>query len=416
MNLKPELVAQVDGEGRVMLPSDITARYGLEPGARVRIDENGSGLRLRRSIGRLSKVYVEPTSRCNLTCRTCMRNVWDEPAGIMSDAVFARVIEGLRGCSPPPTVFFGGFGEPLFHPNIVEMVSRAKALGASVELITNGTLLNENLAPELINAGLDVLWVSLDGATPESYADVRLGATLSQVIANLTRLRDLRIRSRFKPQLGIEFVAMKRNIADLPAVLRLGRRLGVERFLVSNVVPHTREMSTEVLYSRAMSEVAEVPSPFGAHLDLPRIDWNEDTREPLYQAWRSWHRMTFGGNDLGAAVDYCPFVENGATAISWDGSLSPCLPLMHSHMTFLDEREHFSRRYVIGNVAEHDLLELWNDAQYVAFRERVQIFDFAPCLSCGGCDYIEANEEDCFGNAFPTCSGCLWAQGLIRCP
>jgi MoaA/NifB/PqqE/SkfB family radical SAM enzyme len=416
MNLKPELIAQVDDEGRVVFPLDITTRYGLAPGARVRIDENGNGLHLRRSITQLSKVYVEPTNHCNLTCRTCMRNVWDEPLGIMSDAVFVRVIEGLRACSPPPTVFFGGFGEPLFHPKIVEMVSRVKALGASVELITNGMLLDQNLAPQLINAGLDVLWVSLDGATPESYADVRLGATLPEVIQNLTRLRDLRIRSRFKLQLGIAFVAMKRNITDLPAVLRLGRRLGAERFLVTNVLPHTREMIADVLYSRALSDVAELPSPFGSRLDLPRIDWNEDTREPLYQAWRSWYRMTSGGTNLGAALDFCPFVENGATAISWDGSLSPCLPLMHSHMTFLDEREHFSRRYVVGNVTEHDLAELWNDAQYAAFRERVQVFDFAPCLSCGGCDYFEANEEDCFGNTFPTCSGCLWAQGLIQCP
>jgi MoaA/NifB/PqqE/SkfB family radical SAM enzyme len=69
----------------------------------------------------LSKVYVEPTNRCNLMCRTCMRNAWDEPPGDMSLATFARVIDGLRAVDPPPTVFFGGIGEPLFHPQMLNM-------------------------------------------------------------------------------------------------------------------------------------------------------------------------------------------------------------------------------------------------------------------------------------------------------
>jgi hypothetical protein len=42
--------------------------------------------------------------------------------------------------------------------------------------------------------------------------------------------------------MGIVFVAMKRNIADLPAILNLGSQLGVQRFLVTNVLPYTAEM------------------------------------------------------------------------------------------------------------------------------------------------------------------------------
>ena len=150
----------------------------------------------------LAKVYVEPTNLCNLECRTCIRNVWDEPLGRMTRETFARIVEGLRAFSPTPTVFFGGFGEPLAHPDIVEMVAQAKALGAPVELITNGTLLTEDLSRQLIEAGLDVLWVSLDGATPESYADVRLGAALPQVLENLAGFRDARPAFYLRPTTG----------------------------------------------------------------------------------------------------------------------------------------------------------------------------------------------------------------------
>jgi hypothetical protein len=73
-------------------------------------------------------------------------------------------------------------------------------------------------------------------------------------------------------------------------------------------------------------------------------------------------------------------------------------------------------REPVGNVIERDLNVLWNAPEYITFRERVQKFDFSYCIFCGGCNLIETNEEDCFGNTFPTCGGCLWAQGVIQCP
>ena len=117
-NGRLELRASVDHEGRIILPPEVRSHYGLQPGAQIFIDEAGYGLRLRWPVTHLAKVYVEPTNCCNLECRTCIRNVWDEPLGKISGTTFERIIEGLRGFSPVPTVFFGGFGEPLAHPDI----------------------------------------------------------------------------------------------------------------------------------------------------------------------------------------------------------------------------------------------------------------------------------------------------------
>lgn len=409
--------AEVDQEGRLVLPPEVASRYGLKPGARVRLDQNANTLRLHRPITHLAKVYIEPTNRCNITCRTCIRNIWDVKLGHMSAATFARILEGLRAITPPPTVFFGGLGEPLAHRRIVEMVARVKALSASVELITNGTLLTEQRARQLIEAGLDILWVSIDGATPESYADVRLGAALPQVLDNLDRFRRLRPPAHLpRPEIGIAFVAMKRNIADLPEVIALGRRLGATRFLVTNVLPYTAEMSTETLYEGALSDITYLPSLWLPQLSLPKMDLNDLTREAFLRALRSGCNVTFAGNNLGGANDVCTFVESGAMAIAWDGNVSPCIPLMHTHVSYLHGRQRVSQRYVIGNVAERDLLDLWNDPDYVAYRDRVQRFAFSPCTFCGGCELAEMNESDCLGNTFPTCGGCLWAQGVIRCP
>ncbi len=80
MNIEPERRAQVDDAGRLILPPEVAARYGLRPGAQLRIDQETNGLRLQQPVTRLAKVYVEPTNICNLECRTCIRNVWDEPS------------------------------------------------------------------------------------------------------------------------------------------------------------------------------------------------------------------------------------------------------------------------------------------------------------------------------------------------
>jgi len=416
MKPRPRLRAHVDEEGRVIFPPEVAARYGFTPGAQICVDDGANNLRLRQPVKHLAKVYVEATSRCNLDCRTCIRHGWDEPLGQMDAATFGRAIDGLRAFSHPPTVFFGGFGEPLAHPNIVEMVAQAKALGGPVELITNGTLLTPEMSRQLIAAGLDVLWVSLDGATPESYADVRLGAALPEVLANLKVFRDGRGPDRYRavPRIGIVFVLMKRNVADLPAVLRLGERMGATRFVVSNVLPYTKEMFQETLYPYVLSNLAYSPSPY--HVELPKMDVGPMTRQSLYEVMRGGLSISLAGGDLTEATNRCPFIEHGATAIAWDGSLSPCLPLLHAHTSFPDNQERLSRRYVVGNVTERDLRDLWMAPEYVAFRERVQDFDFSPCTECGGCHLSETNDEDCFGNRFPTCGGCLWAQGVIQCP
>ncbi len=419
-----EFEAEVDESGRLVLPAEAVQIYGLNPGARVRLEANGGGLNLRRPITRLSKVYIEPTNRCNLNCVTCIRHSWDEPLGEMSPETFTRIVDDLRSVPLPLGVFFGGLGEPLAHPGIANMVRRIKMLGASVELITNGTLLTKSMSRQLIDAGLDKLWVSLDGATPESYTDVRLGAALPEVISNLQEFRHARWSKHYpasldlllQPQLGIVFVAMKRNIADLPAVMSLAGRLGAIHFLVTNVLPYTPDMQQEILYSRAMTDAVYTPAPSLRSLDFPKMDISPATREAFYYAMRGDHSLTISGGGLNERTNRCPFIEKGSLSIRWDGEVSPCLALLHDHKAYVHGYERSLKRHAFGNVNRRRLGDIWSEPDYLTLRKRLEGFNFSPCVVCGGCEYFESNQEDCIGSPAPACGGCLWAQGIIRCP
>ena len=368
------------------------------------------------------RLYVEPTNLCNLACRTCLRNAWDETGGEMSRATFERILDGLRLLAPPPLpgpdVFFGGYGEPLSHPSIVEMVAGAKALGGQVELITNGTLLTASLSLELIRAGLDRLWVSLDGAHAQSYSDVRLGAELPEVLANVQRLRRLRPSGyRPRPRIGVSFVAMRSNIDDLGDLLKLASDIGAADVLVTNLIPHTADMVGEILY-RTRAEGHRTSRFALAAVREPAADGGGRAKleSPHHGAGNSQRRVSVGDVSLSAASDRCPFITRAAAAVGWDGRFSPCLPLLYDQRSYLHGRPRFSRHYEVGNVNQRSLPELWDDPEHMAFRGRVSDFRFSPCASCGGCDNSAGNLEDCSGNTFPTCGGCLWAQGIIRCP
>ena len=408
---------KVDEQGRLVLPPEVMTALGLVDGATVRVDEEGGAIRIGRSTANLGRVYVEPTNTCNLYCRTCVRNVWDEPPGMMSAETFAQIIDGVRDVSPLPTVFFGGFGEPFAHPDLLAMLATAKTAGCAVELITNGTRLDAETRRELVRIGLDRLWVSIDGATPESYADVRLWDALPQVTEDLLRLREERMaHGSARPRLGIAFVAMKRNIADLPEVVRLGKRLGADRYSVSNVLAHTPEMREQVLYARSIDAEGVEPSTWAPEVSLPRMDVDELTVERLARMAAGRNGRSLPSLARGVRANSCPFVEKGSVSIRWDGSISPCLPLLHTHRSYLDFRPRTSHAFSVGNINEQSLAEVWTGSTYVELRERLLAFDFAPCTICNSCDMVDENLEDCCGSPPPACGGCLWAQGFIQCP
>jgi hypothetical protein len=90
--------------------------------------------------------------------------------------------------------------------------------------------------------------------------------------------------------------------------------------------------------------------------------------------------------------------------------------LLHTYKTYLYGNERKVHSYALGDIRRSTLRKIWNSKEYRAFRERLRAFEFSPCHICGGCTLVEENKEDCFGNTFPACGACLWAQGVIQCP
>ncbi|MDA8123732.1 MAG: radical SAM protein [Deltaproteobacteria bacterium] len=406
-------------------------------------------------MDKLNKIYVEPTSRCNLSCVTCIRHSWDEPFGDMEWPVYEALINGLEAFPEAKTIAFAGFGEPLVHPRFPEMIRLAHERGLRTEMTSNAMLLTSALAEKLIDAGLDQFTVSIDGTSEEAHGAVRPGASLERITENVQKLywwskkkrteqlgiasepesvccavpslsefehmllAPMAHRADIEPsaplKIGIEFVAMKSNIHELPAIQEIAAKIRASYIIVSNVLPYTAEMQGEILYNMGPTSYEGEGATFNPLWILPKMDWNRDTLKPLTKIMSQQPNLSYLDINLNQRNNYCPFVQPGSLAVAWHGGVSPCPPLLHSYTCYLRGWKKSFRRCEYGRLPEESLRAIWEKPEYPAFRERVRKFEFSPCTDCGGCDDAEKNELDCYGNPFPVCGDCLWARGVLRC-
>jgi len=401
-HIMPETTNRVtaDTEGRLVLPDAFLLRRHIAPSAEYWLDEREGDLILHPRLPDARKLYVEPTTVCNLACRTCIRNVWEDPETDMSMDTFAALMNGLEGLPHLQRVIFTGFGEPLAHPHILDMIQRVRERELAVTVGSNGLLLDARMSRELVRLGVDRLVVSVDGMTSETYASVR-GAMISDVLDNIRALNEAKqgMNSLF-PALGIEFVALKSNIAELADLSNLAKRLGAARVLVSNVLAYTEDMRGEILYGH------EPQPPFSA------VGW-----PVTLGAWVTWGTLELPRMHWGAERR-CRFVQDRALVVGWDGGVAPCYALSHTYSYFaIDGKKKQVSRYVLGNVNEQPPAEIWMSEEYVRFRSEVRGFHFPSCPDCDlreTCDLRERN-EGCWG-CNPSCADCLWAQDIVRCP
>jgi MoaA/NifB/PqqE/SkfB family radical SAM enzyme len=334
----------------------------------------------------------------------------------MTAACFDQLLAGLPAAGPDRiTLAFGGFGEPTIHPRFLEMVGQARQAQRRVELITNGTTMTTQLAQQLSALGVAQVTVSVDGGDDESYSMMR-GADRRPALDAVVQLQEQGRRGRHRMTIGVASVATRRTVASLPALVQKARRVGVDFVSISNLVPHTREMADDVLFTYAAQVSSASPDTWRPRLAVGRFDLTDATRPLLDALLRHLPIVPPPALDRGEWHDRCRFVRDGVVAVSWDGRVTPCLSLLYTHPEHVGGRDRIVRSFDVGHVERAPLSDIWRDPPFRAFRARLREFDMSPCLECGGCAISETNDTDCYGTPFPACGECLWAQGIVLCP
>ena len=145
-------------------------------------------------------VFIEPTNACNLNCVMCptqRKNAKkNNPDGFMSIELFRRIVDQMASEYPTINLWLHKDGEPLLHPNIVELIEYASSKLPNVHLSTNATLLNKDMTEAILNTNLRSIRFSIDGSKSvfekirvqskdNPYASPKIAVDYDSVIANV---------------------------------------------------------------------------------------------------------------------------------------------------------------------------------------------------------------------------------------
>jgi radical SAM family protein/iron-sulfur cluster protein len=135
--------------------------------------------------------------------------------GIMTFDLFRKIVDECAELGITH-VRVHNYGEPFVDRRLVEKVRYAKEKGIQeVGMISNGSLITEEVARGMIEAGLDAINISVDASGKEVFESTRIGLKYDKVIANIERL--VRIRGelgRRRPKLILSFVRQNNSLDE----------------------------------------------------------------------------------------------------------------------------------------------------------------------------------------------------------
>lgn len=278
------------------------------------------------------------------------------------------------------TVDFTGWGEPLMHRRIYEMVQMARDKGCLTTMTSNGTALTERNIQRLLEAGLTRLVVSVDGMRPETYDPIRIGASFDKLAANLKKLASWIERANSPLDFGIAFTIQEGNAEDLERVVPWMKEVGARTLHLKqlNVISNASDWRQSFLKYRLH------PLQENGSRTLSRL---EDRIERLRQeaereGIRYWmHSETPLSSQKNPR--HCLATPLDSAYFSYEGRVAPCCHFGHHVSRYFEGEFHPPSSLFFGDIRRQSFEDVWMSLPFVEFRRGFERKSFPEaCRSC----------------------------------
>ena len=311
------------------------------------------------------RLVFELTNACNLNCIMCGRNAADFKPTVFDMDIF-RSFEPLMDTIEEVTLM--GWGEPTIHPNFIEMLEIINKHSARKYFCTNGMNLKK-IKNAIFDYNVDVFAVSLDGATDETNSRIRRGSKIDVITEDLKEIVRIKKERGLKyPWINFVFCAMRSNLHELPALVRLAAEIGIEEVKVVYLTVFGEDLMNESLWGHedqirsVFEEAAALGEASGIILKLPHIPGEDIAGENLHKecfvAWRDFF--------LGS-----------------DGYVRPCMSTPIRFFQY-DKNKSF--------------MDIWNAPEYQKYRTNVNNANDMddPCRRCYQSSHCNWNKKESF--------------------
>lgn len=276
-----------------------------------RLGTNSSYLfRKPKVSGYPREIILGITNKCNLECIMCPRGSSPRQEGTMDMQLFKMIIDQSKGLSE--LVDLSLDGEPLLHPDLIEMVRYCKKNGLKTYLQTNASLLNKDISKDLLHCGLDLLTISLDAATNHTYQKIKKKDVFALVLRNVKDFLELKVKNGVGPFVSLQFVYMAVNKKETEQFIKMWA--GVKGVNAARIKTFCN---------------------FAGNVDSRLDGLVGPERKKYHPCYRIWNGL----------------------AIYWDGTIVPCCSDINAGLP-------------LGNVREKSIRDIWNSDLLLDMRKK----------------------------------------------
>jgi len=265
---------------------------------------------------------IDVTYDCNLKCPYCFVKELGRFRGSISKNKIFSILDELAKMGVMVVCLCGG--EPTLRKDLIDIIRYGRDKGLHINMVTNGTLIDNNYARNLADAGICTVQVSLDGSRAEIHDTLRGLGTFEKVVNAIRNLREYGIHT------DISFAATKLNINDFPNTVNLADRLDVKSVRTMFFVPECKEQLELFPSDEEYKKL---------------ISWIEENR------WEYPLKLEFGDPTEHIAIG--PYMSLLVIQISAEGYI---MPTPYVNLAF-------------GNIQLYSLHELWRNRLQYIFRE-----------------------------------------------
>jgi len=163
-------------------------------------------------------IEIEITSRCNKRCIFCEHTSWNEPNKDLEFDQFKRLVDQFD----LKWVNLTGEGDAFMNKSYLRMIQYLKSHDTSVFLVDSFDLITKDVAKVLVESGVDGIYISMDGATKETYESIKVGCNYDRVLTNIKNLLEIKKELRSPiPEICFRFVVNKKNVNEMADYVRV---------------------------------------------------------------------------------------------------------------------------------------------------------------------------------------------------